>query len=115
MIGGLVQREGEDHPDMRLYLVPVSEVKQDDTWYCAGLRASGSNTSVLDNVFVPEHRSVSPRSALIVQIELPKPLAAIRARHDPKASQVPTRTAQKAIAKAITSPERTGKSCRSSR
>jgi 3-hydroxy-9,10-secoandrosta-1,3,5(10)-triene-9,17-dione monooxygenase len=59
MIGGLVHRDGEDHPDMRLYLVPVPEVKQDDTWYCAGLRASGSNTSVLDNVFVPEHRSVS--------------------------------------------------------
>ena len=59
MIGGLVQRPGEDHPDMRLYLVPVSQVKQDDTWYCAGLRASGSNTAVLDNVFVPEHRSVS--------------------------------------------------------
>jgi 3-hydroxy-9,10-secoandrosta-1,3,5(10)-triene-9,17-dione monooxygenase len=59
MIGGLVFREGEDHPDMRLYLVPVSEVKQDDTWYCAGLRATGSNTSVLDDVFVPEHRSVS--------------------------------------------------------
>jgi 3-hydroxy-9,10-secoandrosta-1,3,5(10)-triene-9,17-dione monooxygenase len=59
MIGGLVFREGEDHPDMRLYLVPVSEVKQDDTWFCAGLRASGSNTSMLDNVFVPEHRSVS--------------------------------------------------------
>jgi len=59
MIGGLVQRAGEDHPDMRLYLVPVSQVKQDDTWYCAGLRGSGSNTSVLDDVFVPEHRSVS--------------------------------------------------------
>jgi len=59
MIGGLAFRAGEDHPDMRLYLVPVSEVKQDDTWYCAGLRASGSNTSVLDNVLVPEHRSVS--------------------------------------------------------
>jgi len=59
MIGGLVQRPGEDHPDMRLYLVPVSELKQDDTWYCAGLRASGSNTAVLDNVFVPGHRSVS--------------------------------------------------------
>ncbi len=59
MIGGLVQRPGEDHPDMRLYLVPVPELKQDDTWYCAGLRASGSNTVVLDNVFVPEHRSVS--------------------------------------------------------
>jgi 3-hydroxy-9,10-secoandrosta-1,3,5(10)-triene-9,17-dione monooxygenase len=59
MIGGLVQRAGEDHPDMRLYLVPVSQLKQDDTWYCAGLRGSGSNTSVLDDVFVPEHRSVS--------------------------------------------------------
>jgi 3-hydroxy-9,10-secoandrosta-1,3,5(10)-triene-9,17-dione monooxygenase len=59
MIGGLVQRAGEDHPDMRLYLVPVAEVKQDDTWFCAGLRGSGSNTAVLDNIFVPEHRSVS--------------------------------------------------------
>ena len=59
MIGGLVQRVGEEHPDMRLYLVPVSQVRQDDTWYCAGLRGSGSNTCVLDNVFVPEHRSVS--------------------------------------------------------
>jgi len=59
MIGGLAFREGEHHPDMRLYLVPVSQVKQDDTWYCAGLRGSGSNTSVLDDVFVPEHRSVS--------------------------------------------------------
>ena len=59
MIGGLAFRDGEDHPDMRLYLVPVSELKQDDTWYCAGLRGSGSTTAVLDNVFVPEHRSVS--------------------------------------------------------
>ena len=59
MIGGLVFREGEDHPDLRLHLVPVSEVKQEDTWYCAGLRGTGSNTSVLDNVFVPEHRTVS--------------------------------------------------------
>ena len=58
MIGGLIFREGEDHPDMRLFLVPVSEVKQDDTWYAAGLRGSGSITSVLDGVFVPEHRTV---------------------------------------------------------
>ncbi len=59
MIGGLVHREGEHHPDMRLFLVPVNEVKQLDTWYCAGLRGTGSNTSALDGVFVPEHRSVS--------------------------------------------------------
>ncbi len=59
MIGGLIFREGEDHPDMRLFLVPVSQLKQDDTWYCAGLRATGSITAVLDNVFVPEHRTVT--------------------------------------------------------
>jgi 3-hydroxy-9,10-secoandrosta-1,3,5(10)-triene-9,17-dione monooxygenase len=59
MIGGLIFREGEDHPDMRLFLVPVSDLKQDDTWHCAGLRGSGSIMCVLDNVFVPEHRTVS--------------------------------------------------------
>ena len=59
MIGGLIFREGHDHPDMRLFLVPTSDLKQDDTWYCAGLRASGSITAVLDSVFVPEHRTVS--------------------------------------------------------
>ena len=58
MVGGLIFREGEDHPDMRLFLVPVSEIKQDDTWYCAGLRGTGSVTTVCDNVFVPEHRTV---------------------------------------------------------
>ena len=59
MIGGLVFRDGDHHPDMRLHLVPTSEVKQEDTWFCAGLSATGSNTVVLDNVFVPEYRSVS--------------------------------------------------------
>ena len=59
MIGGLAFRPGEDHPDMRLYLVPVTQLKTDDTWYCSGLRASGSITCIADNVFVPEHRSVS--------------------------------------------------------
>jgi 3-hydroxy-9,10-secoandrosta-1,3,5(10)-triene-9,17-dione monooxygenase len=59
MIGGLVHREGEHHPDMRLFLVPVSDLAVLDTWYCAGLRGTGSHTVALDDVFVPEHRSVS--------------------------------------------------------
>src|SRR5215467_14868472 len=59
LIGGLVFRDGDHHPDMRLNLVPVKELKQEDTWYSAGLRASGSNTVIVDDVFVPEHRSVS--------------------------------------------------------
>ncbi|MFL6803798.1 MAG: acyl-CoA dehydrogenase family protein [Xanthobacteraceae bacterium] len=59
MIGGLVFRPGEDHPDMRLFLVPTASLKLLDTWFCAGLRGSGSNTVACDDVLVPEHRSVS--------------------------------------------------------
>ena len=59
MIGGLVFREGEHHPDMRLFLVPTADLEHRDTWFSAGLRASGSNSVHADNVFVPEHRSLS--------------------------------------------------------
>jgi 3-hydroxy-9,10-secoandrosta-1,3,5(10)-triene-9,17-dione monooxygenase len=59
LIGGLVFRPGEDHPDMRLMLVPTADVSILDTWYCAGLRGTGSHTVQADNLFVPEHRSVS--------------------------------------------------------
>ena len=58
MLGGLVHRDG-GHPDMRLFLVPVSELAQIDTWFCAGLRATGSNTVRADDVMVPRHRSLS--------------------------------------------------------
>ena len=44
---------------MRLFLVPTAELSQRDTWFCAGLRASGSNTVRADNVLVPKHRSLS--------------------------------------------------------
>jgi 3-hydroxy-9,10-secoandrosta-1,3,5(10)-triene-9,17-dione monooxygenase len=59
MIGGLVFREGEDHPDMRLMLVPTSDIEILDTWYCSGLRGSGSHTVQAEDLFVPEHRTVS--------------------------------------------------------
>ena len=59
MIGGLVFGDDTGHPDMRLFLVPVETLQQSDTWYSAGLRGSGSNTCIAEDVFVPEHRSVS--------------------------------------------------------
>ena len=58
MIGGLVFRPGHDHPEMRLNLVPTKDLTIHDTWYCAGLRGTGSNTVEANDVFVPEHRSV---------------------------------------------------------
>jgi len=42
-----------------LFLVPVPEVRVVDTWYNAGLRGSGSDNVVAEDVFVPEHRRLS--------------------------------------------------------
>lgn len=53
--GALTPRQ-DGPPDYRLYLVPRKDFTVQDTWYNVGLRGSGSNTVVLDNVFVPSHR-----------------------------------------------------------
>jgi alkylation response protein AidB-like acyl-CoA dehydrogenase len=49
-----------DNPDgspiMGLGLIPMSDLSIKQTWFVAGMRASGSNTLVADNVFVPDHR-----------------------------------------------------------
>jgi len=58
ILGGLIFPEGADHPDFKLFLVPVAELEVVDTWHSAGLRGTGSDTVVLDDIFVPEHRSV---------------------------------------------------------
>src|SRR5919197_2138447 len=44
MIGGLVPQANDPHPDLRLFLVPTSQLKTSDTWFCAGLSATGSDT-----------------------------------------------------------------------
>lgn len=46
-------------PDSRWFALPVSQVKVEDTWYVDGLVGTGSNDVVIENVFVPEERSVS--------------------------------------------------------
>lgn len=37
-------------------LIPRAEMTLEDTWFVAGMRASGSNCLVAEDVFVPEHR-----------------------------------------------------------
>lgn len=37
-------------------LLPMSEVTIEDTWHVVGMRGTGSNTVVVKDVFVPEHR-----------------------------------------------------------
>ncbi|MER6346594.1 acyl-CoA dehydrogenase family protein [Streptomyces sp. NPDC001595] len=45
-------------------LIPLSDLTIEDTWYVAGMRGTGSNTLVADEVFVPEHRILSVTEAV---------------------------------------------------
>jgi alkylation response protein AidB-like acyl-CoA dehydrogenase len=49
----------EGPPQLRVVAVPTSELEILDTWYTIGLRATGSHDTVVDDVFVPEHRVLS--------------------------------------------------------
>jgi alkylation response protein AidB-like acyl-CoA dehydrogenase len=53
-----VPRDG-DAPEIRLHLVPSSEIRIEQTWNTIGMRGTGSNTVITEDVFVPEHRTLT--------------------------------------------------------
>jgi 3-hydroxy-9,10-secoandrosta-1,3,5(10)-triene-9,17-dione monooxygenase len=57
-LGGFVppQTEGKA-PEMRTFLLPRSDYRIDDNWHVAGLKGTGSKDIVVENAFVPEHRT----------------------------------------------------------
>jgi 3-hydroxy-9,10-secoandrosta-1,3,5(10)-triene-9,17-dione monooxygenase len=55
-LGGFAPTEGGP-PDMRTFLLPRSDYTIDDNWHVVGLRGTGSKDIVVDNAFVPEHRT----------------------------------------------------------
>ena len=57
-LGGFVPPEGDSKtPDMRTFLLPRSDYRIDDTWNVEGLTATGSKDIVVEDAFVPEHRT----------------------------------------------------------
>jgi 3-hydroxy-9,10-secoandrosta-1,3,5(10)-triene-9,17-dione monooxygenase len=57
-LGGFVPSEVEGKPpEMRTFLLPRSDYRIDDNWHVAGLKATGSKDIVVENAFVPEHRT----------------------------------------------------------
>jgi 3-hydroxy-9,10-secoandrosta-1,3,5(10)-triene-9,17-dione monooxygenase len=58
-LGGMVPPEaGSDKPpEMRTFLLPRRDYRIDDTWHVAGLKGTGSKDIVVDDVFVPDHRT----------------------------------------------------------
>ena len=59
IVGIPVVDETGETIDQGLALIPRAEISIDDTWYVAGMRGTGSNTIVADQVFVPHHRILS--------------------------------------------------------
>ncbi len=58
MLGGIASSDGE-LPDYRVFLLPSEDYRIIDTWHAVGLRATGSNDVEVQDVFVPEHRTLS--------------------------------------------------------
>ena len=55
VIGGMVPTE-QGPPDWTLFLIPEGKFTVQDTWNTVGMRGTGSNTVIVDDVFVPyEH------------------------------------------------------------
>ncbi|MEI4271954.1 acyl-CoA dehydrogenase family protein [Klenkia sp. LSe6-5] len=59
----VVNAEGQQI-DQGLALIPMSDLSIKDTWYVAGMRGTGSNTLIAEDVFVPSHRILSVPAAI---------------------------------------------------
>ncbi|MDY6996454.1 MAG: acyl-CoA dehydrogenase [Actinomycetota bacterium] len=58
IVGALLER-GPESIQPALALLPMSQARIEDVWHTDGMRATGSNDVVIDDVFVPEHRIVA--------------------------------------------------------
>ena len=62
--GGFIE-DGDRLDGPHFFLVPKSQVTVLDDWDTIGLEGTGSNTFVVDNVFLPEHRFLDGEKARI--------------------------------------------------
>jgi hypothetical protein len=56
LVGILLPDEAGTIVDQWLAFTPMSELTIKETWFVAGMKGTGSNTMIAENVFVPEHR-----------------------------------------------------------
>jgi len=59
-VSGLVKGDGPA-PDARFFALPAAEAKVEDTWFTSGMRATGSNDLIVEDAWVPAHRTLSLR------------------------------------------------------
>ncbi|MFD7438194.1 acyl-CoA dehydrogenase family protein [Streptomyces sp. NPDC059861] len=63
VVGTLLQDEAGAVVDQSLVLIPASDLKIEDTWQAAGMKATASHTLVGRDIFVPGHRVLSVPAA----------------------------------------------------
>jgi len=59
LLGGLVMNDEGKPIDFRTFLLPIADYTINDVWDTVGLRGTGSNDIVVEDVFVPEYRALS--------------------------------------------------------
>jgi 3-hydroxy-9,10-secoandrosta-1,3,5(10)-triene-9,17-dione monooxygenase len=59
MIAAVVPDEQTGASEYRVFVLPASDYTVVDTWYVCGLAGTGSKDVVVNDVFVPEHRTLS--------------------------------------------------------
>ena len=59
LLAAMVMPSGGGPPHMRFFAVPKKDFVIKDTWYCVGLKGSGSNDVIVNDAFVPEHRTLT--------------------------------------------------------
>ncbi len=58
MLGGMVRDDDGKPVEMRHFLLPRTDYAVDRVWDTVGLRGTGSNDVVVENAFVPAHRTI---------------------------------------------------------
>jgi len=64
VLGIPVTNEAGEVVDQGLALIPASELAVEDTWFVAGMKSTGSNCLIAEDVFVPGHRVMSVPPAI---------------------------------------------------
>jgi alkylation response protein AidB-like acyl-CoA dehydrogenase len=57
-LAATVVDDADQPPDAYFCLVPTAQLQLEDTWHTVGMRGTGSNTYLAEDVFVPEHRLI---------------------------------------------------------
>jgi alkylation response protein AidB-like acyl-CoA dehydrogenase len=65
--GGEPRRLPDGEPETRYLFVPAAEAKLLDTWHVRGMRATGTHHFAVDDVFVPEEKSVLTATGPMVE------------------------------------------------